>query len=51
MVTRTAYAEIPRRVEYELTAPGRTLLEPIAACRVWADRHLPELLAAREAYG
>lgn len=50
MVTRTAYAEIPPRVEYELTALGRTLLEPMAACRVWADNHLADVLAARQAY-
>ncbi|WP_214415421.1 winged helix-turn-helix transcriptional regulator [Sphaerisporangium fuscum] len=49
-VTRTAYAEIPPRVEYELTPLGRTLLEPIAACREWASRNLPALLQAREAY-
>jgi DNA-binding HxlR family transcriptional regulator len=49
MITRTAYLEIPPQVEYELT-PLRTLLEPIAACRVWAQHHLPKLLKAREAY-
>lgn len=50
MITRTVYAEVPPRVEYELTPLGRTLLEPIAACRVWAREHLPELLEAREKY-
>ncbi|WP_245642131.1 winged helix-turn-helix transcriptional regulator [Nonomuraea candida] len=50
LVTRTAYLEIPPRVEYELTPLGRTLLEPIAACRAWAQNHLPQLLEAREAY-
>ncbi|MEV4598869.1 helix-turn-helix domain-containing protein [Amycolatopsis sp. NPDC049253] len=50
MITRTVYAEVPPRVEYELTPLGRTLLDPIAACRRWAQEHLPTLLAAREAY-
>lgn len=50
MVTRTAYPEIPPRVEYELTQLGRSLLEPMAACRAWAREHLSELLDAREAY-
>ena len=50
MITRTAYAEIPPRVEYELTPLGRTLLEPMAACREWAAQHLSTVLAAREAY-
>jgi DNA-binding HxlR family transcriptional regulator len=47
MLTRTAYAEIPPRVEYELTPLGRTLLEPLAAARVWCDAHLSELVSAR----
>lgn len=51
MITRTAFDETPPRVEYELTALGRTLLGPIEACREWAAANLPELLAARAAYG
>ncbi|GIG69383.1 winged helix-turn-helix transcriptional regulator [Phytomonospora endophytica] len=47
MVTRTAYAEVPPRVEYELTDLGRTLLAPIQACRDWAAANLPALLEAR----
>jgi DNA-binding HxlR family transcriptional regulator len=49
-VSRTAYDEIPPRVEYELTALGHTLLEPMAACCAWTEQHLPELLHAREAH-
>jgi DNA-binding HxlR family transcriptional regulator len=50
MVTRTAYAEVPPRVVYELTPLGRTLLEPLAAARAWCAEHLDEVLAAREAH-
>ncbi|GAA4977110.1 helix-turn-helix domain-containing protein [Yinghuangia aomiensis] len=50
MITRTAYEEMPPRVEYALTGLGRSLLGPIAACREWAMTHLPELMAARDAY-
>ncbi len=50
MITRTRYDEVPPRVEYALTPLGRTLLEPLAACREWAERHLAELLEARAAY-
>jgi DNA-binding HxlR family transcriptional regulator len=50
LVTRTVYAEIPPRVEYELTSLGRTLLGPMAACCDWAEAHLPELLDARRTY-
>jgi DNA-binding HxlR family transcriptional regulator len=49
MVTRTAYPEIPPRVEYELTELGRSLFEPLAAQCAWTRAHLPELLAARAA--
>jgi DNA-binding HxlR family transcriptional regulator len=50
MITRTVYAEVPPRVEYELTPLGRTLLDLIAACRRWAEENMPTLLAARDAY-
>ncbi|MER5620050.1 helix-turn-helix domain-containing protein [Streptosporangium sp. NPDC002544] len=50
LITRTAYAEIPPRVEYELAPLGTTLLKPMAACCEWAEAHLPALLDAREAH-
>lgn len=50
LVTRTAYDENPPRVEYELTALGRTLLTLVAAARAWSKDHLPALLAARDTY-
>lgn len=48
LITRTAYEEIPPRVEYALTPLGRSLLEPMAACCDWTRQHLGELLAARD---
>ncbi|MBD9722507.1 MULTISPECIES: winged helix-turn-helix transcriptional regulator [Streptomyces] len=50
LVTRHAYPEIPPRVEYELTALGRTLGAPLRALRHWAEEHIHEVLDAREAY-
>jgi DNA-binding HxlR family transcriptional regulator len=50
MVTRTAYPEIPVRVEYELTALGRSLFEPMASQCAWTREHLPAVLAARAEY-
>ncbi|MFH8520698.1 winged helix-turn-helix transcriptional regulator [Streptomyces gelaticus] len=50
LVTRTDHGGIPPRVDYELSALGRTLLAPMAACCAWAAAHLPELMEAREEY-
>ena len=50
LLTRTAYDEIPPRVEYELTPLGRSLLVPMAAGCEWSRRHLGELLDARESW-
>jgi DNA-binding HxlR family transcriptional regulator len=50
LVTRTAYDENPPRVEYELTALGRSLFPLIASARAWSRAHLGPLLTAREAY-
>ncbi|MGW4425724.1 winged helix-turn-helix transcriptional regulator [Streptosporangium sp. NPDC004631] len=50
MITRTAHAEIPPRVEYELTPLGRSLLEPMAAGCAWIEAHAAELVDPREAY-
>ena len=49
LLNRTAYDQVPPRVEYELTALGRTLLAPMAACCAWSEQHLSELLDARRA--
>jgi DNA-binding HxlR family transcriptional regulator len=49
LVRRTASAEPVRRVDYELTPLGRSLLEPIAAVCAWGEQHWDELLDAREA--
>ncbi|WP_437583690.1 winged helix-turn-helix transcriptional regulator [Paramicrobacterium sp. CJ85] len=47
LVTRTVHAEIPPRVEYELTDAGRTLRGPLAALERWAIDHLDGVLASR----
>ena len=47
LVTRTVYAEVPPRVEYELTDLGRDLLAPIDAVRLWAEQHASRIVANR----
>lgn len=50
LVARHVYAEVPPRVEYELTELGSTLHAPMRALGRWAEEHAGEVLAAREAY-
>lgn len=50
LVERHVYAEIPPRVEYELTPLGRTLHAPLHALGTWAEHHISEVLRARERY-
>jgi DNA-binding HxlR family transcriptional regulator len=50
IVSRTMHPVIPPRVDYELTAMGRTLLATIGQLVSWTDSHLPEIDAARAAY-
>jgi len=47
LVTRTPYATVPPRVDYELTDLGRTLLDPLTALDAWANAHRDDILAAR----
>ncbi len=50
LVTRTMFPTIPPRVDYELTALGRDLLEPVAALGLWADQHREVIQAARDKF-
>lgn len=47
LVKRTIYAQIPPRVEYELTALGKTLCGPIGALTQWAHDHIEEVKQAQ----
>jgi DNA-binding HxlR family transcriptional regulator len=50
LVRRRVFAEVPARVEYSLTALGRSLTAPLFALCEWAEDHLADVQAAREAY-
>lgn len=49
-VTRTIFATIPPRVDYELTALGRELLALADAWRVFATRNREQVEMARQHY-
>jgi DNA-binding HxlR family transcriptional regulator len=50
ILTRTAFPEIPPRVEYELTPLGRSLEQPIRAIAAWAEQNMTRITRARTAY-
>lgn len=47
LVERKVFPVVPPMVEYSLTPLGRTLIEPLGAICLWAEKHLPQLLAIR----
>ena len=49
LVTRTQYAEIPPRVEYELTETGRELIVPLRELEIWATSHMADILGVERA--
>jgi DNA-binding HxlR family transcriptional regulator len=50
LVSRTVHAEVPPRVEYELTPTGKSLISPALALAGWAIEHVPQIEASRVAY-
>jgi DNA-binding HxlR family transcriptional regulator len=48
LVIRAVHNGTGRRVEYQLSALGRSLLAPMKAACSWAEEHWDELLDARE---
>lgn len=49
-MTRTYYAEIPPRVEYEISDLGRSLGPVFAHLTQWAEDNLPKVEDARQAF-
>ncbi len=50
LIARQIYAEVPPRVEYELTFLGQSLLQKILDLAQWASGSVDEILKARAAY-
>jgi DNA-binding HxlR family transcriptional regulator len=49
-VARRAFPEVPPRVEYSLTALGRSLSEPITTLDRWVERHLQDIDMAQRQF-
>ncbi|WP_370178146.1 winged helix-turn-helix transcriptional regulator [Alteriqipengyuania sp.] len=50
LVVRTAYPEVPPRVEYSLTDMGRDLAEAFCGVWQWAERNIVQIEQARAHY-
>lgn len=49
LVSRDVHQDGARTVTYHLSALGRTLCQPMAAIRAWAERYINDIERAREA--
>lgn len=50
LVKRTVFAQVPVRVDYELTDVGLSLLDPMEILRRWSEQHAPKVLKARDEF-
>ena len=50
LITRTVFPTIPPRVDYELTALGRSLLTPVMGLSDWALRNIGKIEVARSKF-
>lgn len=50
LVLRTVYPVVPPKVEYALTPLGETLIDPLEAISIWAERHMEEIIRARRSH-
>ncbi|MDP3913455.1 MAG: helix-turn-helix domain-containing protein [Bacteroidota bacterium] len=50
LLTRKIYAEVPPRVEYELTPLGKSLLQQILELAQWSSGSMDEIVKARMEY-
>jgi len=50
LITRTVFPTVPPRVDYELTALGRSLLAPVSALGDWAIRNRSRIEDAQQKF-
>lgn len=49
-ITRKVYAEVPPRVEYQLTEMGQGLMQQTLQLADWANKQLPQIIASRNKF-
>jgi DNA-binding HxlR family transcriptional regulator len=50
LIARSVSAEVPVKVEYQLTEAGRTLTEPLKALERWSIEHFATVNASQSIY-
>jgi DNA-binding HxlR family transcriptional regulator len=50
LITRTVFPTVPPRVDYELTALGRSLLVPVSALGEWARKNMSSIEDAQRKF-
>jgi len=50
LLTREIFAEVPPKVEYELTSLGHSLEYPISVIASWAEQHVSQIMHSRECH-
>lgn len=50
LVARTVTAQVPVRVDYELTPLGHTLVPVVRALKVWSEANFEQIQRARDAF-
>lgn len=50
LISRAVFAEVPPRVEYDLTTLGHSLLGLVSGLEAWAQEHMPDVVNARDSY-
>jgi DNA-binding HxlR family transcriptional regulator len=50
LLTRHVYAEVPPRVEYQLTPLGKRFMQPVRALVTWLQMNQPAVRAARDTF-
>ncbi|GAA1049050.1 winged helix-turn-helix transcriptional regulator [Arthrobacter russicus] len=50
LLTRTVFAQVPPRVDYQLTELGASLLPALKTLRTWAEQNVGRMAAAQDEY-